>query len=66
MVKVYIIENESGWGKKVDETKEFPNKKAAIKFCVDYNRKYNPPMKQAPSWYMYACLAREEGMQMRT
>lgn len=62
MVKVHIIESESGWGQKVDETKKFPNKKAAIKFCVDYNRKYNPPKKQAPSWYMYARLEGEKGM----
>lgn len=60
--KVYIIESESGWGQKVDEVKEFPTREDAIKFCKDYNTKYNPPMENTPDWYMYAKLDGEYGM----
>ena len=53
MIKVFIIESERGWGQRVEETKEFTTSEAARKFCIEYNREYNPPGK-APAWYMYA------------
>lgn len=56
MVKVLIIESEQGWGQKIDEVKEFPTNDEAVQFCKDYNNKYNPPLDEAPDWYMYACI----------
>jgi hypothetical protein len=53
-IKVFIIESESGWGQRIDEVKLFPSRKVALKFCEDYNRKYNPPKDIVPDWYMYA------------
>ena len=52
--KVYIIEQELGWGSKVDEEKEFDTRKEAIQFCKDYNDEYNSPGTGTPDWYMYA------------
>lgn len=40
----------------MDEVKEFPTHDEAVQFCKDYNNKYNPPLDEAPSWYMYACV----------
>ena len=54
MVKVFIIESEAGWGQRVEETKEFPTREEAEKFCREYNRKHNPPKDSTPGWYMYA------------
>lgn len=54
-IKVYIIESESGWGQRVDETKEFDSKEEAEKFVKEYNEKYNSK-KEVPIWYMYATL----------
>jgi nitrous oxide reductase accessory protein NosL len=54
--KVYIIESESGWGTRVDETIPFDTYEKARKYCVDYNQKHNME-DEIPSWYMYACLA---------
>ena len=51
--KVFIIENEIGWGSKVDEEKEFDTREEAIQFCKDYNDEYNSG-KGTPDWYMYA------------
>lgn len=56
MTKVLIIESERGWGQKIDEVKEFPTHDEAVQFCKDYNNKYNPPLDEAPDWYMYACI----------
>ena len=52
--KVYIIEQELGWGSKVDEEKEFDTREEAIQFCKDYNDKYNTGRIMTPDWYMYA------------
>ena len=51
-VKVEIIESERGWGQRLDEVKEFPNRTKAEKFVEKYNSKNNLP--QVPDWYMYA------------
>lgn len=58
-VKVYIIESERGWGQRIDEEKEFPDKASAIAFCKEYNDKYNPPG-PTPEWYMYAMMEDQE------
>lgn len=59
--KVLIIESERGWGKKVEDTKEFDSLEEAISFCKQYNNKYNPPRTYTPDWYMYADIeGREE------
>lgn len=64
MVKVHIIESERGWGQKVDEVKEFPTREDAENFCRAYNREHNPPMPEAPDWYMYARLADDSSFGM--
>lgn len=63
-VKVHIIESESGWGQKVEETLRFPTREEAIKYCENYNTKYNPPG-PTPSWYMYARIDGESGMRRK-
>ncbi len=55
--KVFIIENEVGWGSKVDEEMEFDTRKEAIQFCKDYNDEHNSKdysRDYTPYWYMYA------------
>ena len=51
--RVDIIESESGWGSKLDETLYFDNEEEARKYVVDYNAKYNTS-KEVPDWYMVA------------
>lgn len=62
--RAYVIESESGWGSKVDETKEFATKLERDNWVKDYNDKYNPDMgkpgHRTPDWYMIARA--EEGM----
>ena len=58
-IKVLMIESDAGWGQKIDEVKEFDTKEAAIKFVIDYNKKYNNQA-TTPSWYIKAEL--EENM----
>ena len=60
MVKVYIIESEAGWGQKIEEEMDFPTQLEAEQFCKDYNTKYNPPMDEAPDWYMFAKVENQE------
>jgi hypothetical protein len=50
--KVYIIESESGWGQRVDETMLFDDHQQALDFVVDYNSEND--LDYVPSWYMYA------------
>ena len=52
MWKVQIIESESGWGQRVDETISFDTKEEADKYVKEFNSQNNLP--QVPSWYMYA------------
>jgi hypothetical protein len=47
-----IWESERGWGKRLDETKEFETEKARDKFIAKFNSKNNEPV--TPDWYMYA------------
>lgn len=58
--KVFLIESERGWGQKVEETKEFPTREAAIKWATKYNQKHNPPMAVTPDWYMYARVENDD------
>jgi hypothetical protein len=51
--RVDIIESESGWGSKVDDTKYFDTEEDALTFCKEYNDEYNPPG-PTPAWYMIA------------
>ena len=53
-----IWESERGWGRKIDEVKEFKTKKARDKFIVKFNSKNNEPT--TPDWYMFA----EEGKEV--
>jgi hypothetical protein len=56
--KVFMIESERGWGSKIDEVKEFPTYDEALKFCDDYNKKWNSwPM--VPDWYIVARMEDE-------
>lgn len=52
MFKVEIIESERGWGKKIDEIKEFDTKELAEEFIKKYNSQNDLPY--TPDWYMYA------------
>lgn len=63
-IKVLIIESESGWGQKVDDTKLFKSEQKALEFCKDYNTEHNQPNDDGttPDWYMYA---RPEGERFR-
>lgn len=57
MWKVDIIESEAGWGRKVDETKEFTSHEAALKFQKEFNRPNEEDYaktKMVPAWYMQA------------
>ena len=54
MTKVFIMEYEAGWGSRVDEVLEFDTKEEAAEYALEYNIKYNPPLKNVPSWYMVA------------
>jgi hypothetical protein len=47
-----IIESERGWGRKIDEVKEFDTEKERDDFVKKFNSK-NPPG-PAPDWYMIA------------
>ena len=49
---VDVFESESGWGKKLDDTKEFDSQAAATEFQSEFNAKNTA--KTVPSWYMYA------------
>ncbi len=57
MTKVYIIESESGWGQRIDETKEFETIEEAEKFCEDYNKEND--LDKVPGWYMRAEIVKE-------
>ena len=54
--KVDIIESESGWGSKIDDTIYFDNEAEARQYVIDYNLKWNTA-KTVPAWYMYAAYA---------
>jgi len=56
MTKVYIIESEAGWGKRVDETLEFDTKKLVEEYVNEYNGRHNTA-DVTQSWYMYATIA---------
>lgn len=52
---VDVIESESGWGSRVDETiifgKNEEDQEAAQRYSEGYNKKYNSS-KDTPGWYM--------------
>ena len=49
---VNLIESESGWGQKIDDTYYFPTKTDAQQYVVDFNAKNDSAT--VPDWYMYA------------
>lgn len=51
--RVNIIESESGWGSRVDETKDFDTPGEAMGFTKEYNARYNNA-ERTPDWYMVA------------
>ena len=53
-VRVAIIESERGWGRKIDEVKEFDTLIQAQAFIKEYNSYNTSPT--APDWYMQAEL----------
>lgn len=59
----YIIESESGWGSKVDETLEFNTAEERDAFVREYNAKHNPNLgvigHPVPAWYMVAKRAED-------
>jgi len=50
--KVDLWEYERGWGKRLDETKEFDFYEAAKAFQDEFNSHNNEPT--VPDWYMVA------------
>lgn len=56
-IRVLIIESERGWGRKVDEVKEFTSREKAEAFVKKYNQKnvddWNKTH-EVPEWYMQA------------
>jgi hypothetical protein len=52
--KVVIIESERGWGQRIDEIKEFDDRKAAEEYVADFNKDNNKDV--VPEWYMYAYI----------
>jgi len=51
----YIVESERGWGRRIDEVREFDTQKERDAFIREYNS-HNPPAVggRAPDWYMQA------------
>jgi len=49
--QVDIIESESGWGQKVDETREFDSKGDAERFVLTFNEKNNEDTVPEIYWY---------------
>lgn len=56
VTKVNIIESEKGWGQRVDEVREFPNREKAEAFVKEFNSKNDQDT--VPDWYMYAEIVR--------
>jgi hypothetical protein len=54
---VDILESESGWGSRIDETLYFDTLEEAKTYAKDYNAKYNNKP-TVPAWYMMACEPR--------
>lgn len=52
MWKVIIIESERGWGRRVDEVKEFTERDKADAFVEKFNSVNDKDT--VPDWYMYA------------
>lgn len=50
--RVFLMESESGWGQRVDETKYFDELTDAEEYVKDFNSRNTA--KVTPSWYMYA------------
>jgi glutaredoxin-related protein len=53
-IRVAIIESERGWGRKIDDVKEFDTMEEAETFIKEYNSYNTSPT--APDWYMQAEL----------
>ena len=56
-IKVIIIESERGWGQRIDEIKEFDDRKEAEAFCESLNKQNDKPY--VPDWYIYAKIEGE-------
>lgn len=56
---VDIIESESGFGQKVDETKHFTTLDEANVFFEEFNEYNRQPENRVPGWYMYATQPHE-------
>lgn len=57
MWKVAIIESERGWGRKIDEIKEFATLEQALSFQKEFNRPNEEDYaktRRVPDWYMQA------------
>jgi hypothetical protein len=54
MWKLDIIESERGYGRRVDEVKEFDTEAAAAEFQRKFNAENTPVRTVVPDWYMYA------------
>lgn len=57
MVKVYIIESESGWDQKTIAEQEFGSYDEALLFAREFNSRNDIPY--VPDWYMFAQIEGE-------
>lgn len=58
--KVYIVESEADWGRRIDEEVEFMTREEAVKYAEEYNRSFNSgPIRS--EWSMIAMVERDDG-----
>ena len=59
-VKVYLVESEADWGRRIDEELEFMNREEAVQYAEEYNRSFNSgPIRS--EWSMIAMVERDDG-----
>jgi hypothetical protein len=58
--KVYLVESEAGWGRRIDEEVEFMTREEAVRYTEEYNRAFNSgPIRS--EWSMIAMVERDDG-----
>lgn len=58
--KVYIVESEADWGRRIDEEVEFMTREEAVQYADEYNRSFNSgPIRS--EWSMIAKVERDDG-----
>ncbi|HEU0302804.1 MAG TPA: hypothetical protein VFR37_25305, partial [Longimicrobium sp.] len=58
--KVYLVESEADWGRRIDEELEFMTREEAVQYAEEYNRSFNSgPIRS--EWSMIAMVERDDG-----